>query len=141
MNGRIKALFDITVLTDALASQRQEAQASVQALTLAANGRIDGYLCASALEALYTTLSSKHGKEGAKERIQELRHMLAVAPVSAAVVDAAIALDSLYLDDAVTIESARVNGLDLIVTLNAEDFTDPALPALEPGELLQRLGA
>ncbi|NEV60996.1 PIN domain-containing protein [Thiorhodococcus minor] len=141
MNGRTKALFDITVLTDALATQREEAQASIRALTLAANGRIEGYLCASALEALYATLSSKHGKEGARERIQELRHMLAVAPMSAAVVDAAIARDFPYLDDAVTIESARVNGLDVIVTLNAEDFTDQALPALAPDDFLRRFGA
>ncbi|NEX19641.1 PIN domain-containing protein [Thiorhodococcus mannitoliphagus] len=140
MNGRIKALFDITVLTDALTNQSAETQESVQVLTSAANGRVEGYLCASAIETLYELLSSKHGTESAEERIQELRHMLSVAPINASVVDAALTLGFPYLDDALTHESARVNGLDVVVTLNTDDFASATLPIMTPNHFLRQFG-
>ena len=138
MNGQTKTLFDVSVLLDALTHEGQLAPESTAALELAAQGRVEGYLCAAAIECLNDMLTRAHGHPVARAKLTELRNMLAVAPVDAAVIDAAMASGWKYLDDALTHECARVNGMDAVVTLNPSDFSDATLTVLAPADLLKR---
>ncbi|MBK1723247.1 type II toxin-antitoxin system VapC family toxin [Thiocystis violacea] len=139
MNGQTKALFDVSVLADALMNDSLPMLESSEALTLAADGQVEGYLCAAAVEFLNDMLTRAHGHPSARAKIIALRNMLAVAPVDSAVIDAAMALGWHYLDDAMTHECARVNGLDAVVTLNPSDFAAATLPILAPRDLLKQL--
>lgn len=139
MNAQTKALFDLSVLVDALIGEGTEQPDSIAALQLVSSGKVTGYLCATAIDSLNDILSRSHGSLNARSKLVELRGMLNIAPVDADVVDAAIALEWHYLDDALTHECARVNGLDRLVTLNPTDFMDPSLPVLAPGEFLKEV--
>jgi hypothetical protein len=44
-----------------------------------------------------------------------------------------------YLDDALTLESARRLGLDNLVTLNGPDFDHPSMNVQDPEEFLRAL--
>lgn len=139
MTAQTKALFDLSVLVDALNGEGTERPESIAALQLVASGKVAGYLCATAIDSLNDILTRAHGTPSARSKLIELRSMLDVAPVDATVIDAAMALGWNYLDDALTHECARVNGLDRLVTLNPTDFLDPSLPVLAPGELLKEM--
>jgi predicted nucleic acid-binding protein len=139
MNPPLKTLFDVSVLVDALTNDDQPTPESSAALTLAANGQITGYVCASTIESLHDHLMRTHGYLGANAKLNELRAMLEVAPVDAAVIDAAMGLGWRYFDDALLHECARVNGLDRVISLNAPDFDAATLPVLAPGELLRQV--
>ncbi len=138
MNGQTKTLFDVSVLVDALKNDREPMHASATVLTLAARGNIKGYLSAAAIECLNDTLTRSHGSPSARRKIMELRDLLAVATVDAAVIDAAMGLDWKYLDDALTHECARINGLESVITLNPSDFSNPALSVLSPSDFLRQ---
>ncbi|EXJ13742.1 type II toxin-antitoxin system VapC family toxin [Imhoffiella purpurea] len=139
MNTPTKALFDLSVLVEALNGGGEEGPDSIAALQLVASGQIAGYLSAASVDELNDILTRSHGTPSARSMILELRAMLDIAPVDATVVDAAMALGWNYLDDALTHECARVNGLDRLVTLNPTDFTDASLTVLAPGELIEEM--
>ena len=139
MNPQPKALFDVSVLVDALMNDNQPPLESSAALTLAAQGQVTGYVCATAIEYLNDYLTRTHGLSSARAKLAELRAMLEVAPVDATVVDAAMGLGWLYFDDALTHECARVNGLDQVVTLNPSDFPEAALRVLAPADFLKQV--
>lgn len=140
MNGQPTALFDATVIIDALANGDSPTPDSIAALQLAAKGEVEGYMCAAAIECLNDMLTHAQGHPRAREKILELRHLLSIASVDAAVINAAMELGWQYLDDALTHACARVNGLDAVVTLNADDFADTAVPVLTPTEFLKKFG-
>jgi predicted nucleic acid-binding protein len=139
MNPPLKTLFDVSVLVDALTNDEHPSPESSAALTLAANGHITGYVCATTIELLHDHLSRTHGYLNARAKLNELRAMLEIAPVDAQVIDSAIGLGWRYFDDALLHECARVNGLDHVITLNAPDFDAATLPVLAPGDLLRQL--
>lgn len=139
MNPQLKTLFDASVLIDALTSDDHPIPESTAALTLAANGHVAGYVCATTIEYLNDHLTRSHGYLGARAKLAELRAMLEIAPVDAQVIDSAMDLGWRYLDDALIHECARVNGLDHVVTLNPADFDEARLPVLAPSELLRQV--
>lgn len=139
MNPPLKTLFDISVLVAALTDDEHPKLESAAALTLAARGDVAGYVCATTIESLHDHLTRIHGHRDARAKLGELRAILAIAPVDAEVIDAAMGLGWRYFDDALVHECARVNGLDHVVTLNPPDFSDATLPVLAPGELLRQI--
>ena len=139
MQPPLKTQFDVIVLIDALTNDQHPTPESSAALTLAANGHVTGYVCATTIESLHDHLTRAHGHLGASAKLNELRAMLEIAPVDAAVIDSAMGLGWRYFDDALIHECARVNGLDHVITLNPPDFSKATLPVLAPGELLRQL--
>lgn len=139
METKTKALFDVSVLVDALTNADDSNPESVAALSLAVSGQIQGFVSAAAIDGLHDILTRAHGILAARAKIRELCATLGVATVNAAVVDAAMALGWNYLDDALTHECARVNGFDRVITLNPTDFPDATLPVQAPAQLLHEV--
>jgi predicted nucleic acid-binding protein len=139
MTPQPKTLFDITVLMDALINDQEPGNPSSAVLELAAKGRIQGYVCAAAIDPLHDELSRTRGSTRAHSAMQRICATLAIAPVDAAVIDGAMSLGWRNLADALAFESARQIGLDSLVTLNGPDFDDPALAVHCPEELLRTL--
>ncbi len=139
MTATPKTLVDITVLMDALNNEQEPDNASNAILSLAAKGRIQGYVCAAAIDPLHTELARNLGRTHARSAIQRVCDILAIVPVDAGVIQGAIGLDWRDLDDALTFESARRIGLDYLVTLNGADFDHPALTVHAPEEFIQSI--
>ena len=139
MTATPKTLVDITVLMDALNNEQETDNASNAILSLAAKGRIEGYVCASAIDPLHTELARTRGTAHARSAIQRVCAILTIAPVDAGVIDGAIGLGWRHLDDALTFESARRFGLGYIVTLNGADFDHPSVTVQAPEEFIQSI--
>jgi predicted nucleic acid-binding protein len=139
MNAQPKALFDITVLMEALINEHESNNASAAVLALAAAGRVQGYVSAGAIEPIHDALSRGRGKTEARAVLQRICAILTVAPIDAAVIDGAIGLGWQYLDDALTFESARRSGLENLITLNGADFDHPAVAVQAPEEFLESI--
>jgi predicted nucleic acid-binding protein len=141
MNATPKTLVDITVLMDALNNEQETDSASNAILSLAAKKRIEGFVCAAAIDPLHNELLRNRGLTYARSAIQRICAILAVAPVDAAVIDGAMGLGWRDLDDALTFESARRSGLDYLVTLNGADFDHPSVTVQAPAEFIQSIEA
>ncbi|HSO84475.1 PIN domain-containing protein [Thiocapsa sp.] len=139
MTATPKTLVDITVLMDALNNEQDTDNASNAILSLAAKGRIQGYVCAAAIDPLHTELARSLGAARARSAIQRVCALLTIAPVDAGVIDGAVGLGWRYLDDALTFESARRIGLDHLVTLNGPDFDHPSITVQAPEEFIQSI--
>ena len=139
MTATPKTLVDITVLMDALNSEQETDNASNAILSLAAKGRIEGYVCAAAIDPLHAELARNLGAARARSAIQRVCSILTIAPVDAGVIDGAVGLGWRYLDDALTFESARRIGLDYLVTLNGPDFDHPSVTVQAPEEFIQSI--
>jgi predicted nucleic acid-binding protein len=139
MNALPRALFDITVLMEALIKEQESNNASAAVLALAASGRVQGYVSASAIEPIHDELSRGRGDAEARAALQRICAILTVAPIDAAVIDGAIGLGWKYLDDALTFESARRSGLENLITLNGLDFDHPAVTVQAPEEFLESI--
>ncbi len=132
-----KALFDLTVLMDGLLNAEEPSNASATLLALAREGRIQGYVCAGAIEAIHDSLVRSLGAAGAHSAVQRICATLAIAPVEAAVIGDALALGWGALDDAITVASARGLGIEHLITLNGSDFDPIALTVQAPEQFLQ----
>lgn len=71
--------------------------------------------------------------------IDELLAVVRVAPVDAAILQAASSSGLTDFEDAVQIASALAIGIDAIVTRNLADYTGAQLPIYAPTDLLRRL--
>lgn len=136
MNQPNSALLDITVLMDAIVNAQMPDNSSKTILDLATAGQLTGYVCATAIEPLSECLIHDLGPDQARASLQRICATLVIAPVDAAVIDAAMSLGWQHLDDALTLASARQIGIDKLVTLNGPDFDDPSLSIQAPDEFL-----
>lgn len=135
----IKALFDVTVLMEGLMEPADPLNDSSRLLSLAAERRISGFLCAGSIETLGDLLTRTLGQAQARDQLSRLRTTLDIAPVDGRVLDAAMALGWPNLDDALAHACAELNAIPHLVTLNAADFTGASLPVHLPSEFLQRI--
>ncbi|NCA69246.1 MAG: PIN domain-containing protein [Sphingobacteriia bacterium] len=134
-----RALFDITVLMDALVQEQDPGHPSATLLTLATTGQVQGFICAAAIEPIHNELARSLGTSGARAAMQRIRSALAVAPVDSNVIDAALALGWTALDDAITVASTHGLGIDRLVTLNGGDFSTTTLSIEAPEQFLSSM--
>ena len=64
-----------------------------------------------------------------------------VVPVEGVILNGAATMPGSDFEDNVTIRCAVTSGMDVIVTRNLADFTYSPVPAISPGELLNRISA
>jgi len=132
-----RLLLDLNVVLDVLVKRDPHAPSSGAVLRLAEHGVVDGFLCASAVDTLEFLLR-KGGltPKVARRHLRTLRQFLGIANVTAEVVDAALAAEWPDFEDAVVHESARLSGLDGIVSRDRDGFARASLPVYRPEEVL-----
>jgi predicted nucleic acid-binding protein len=141
MTAKPTAVLDITVLIEGLDDALGPDNASRTVLDLASRGAIKGVVCATAIEPLVERLLERDGEDRARSDVQRLCATMMVAPADAGVIDGALSLGARYLDDAMTLATARHLGASHLVTLNGPDFADPTIQIQSPEEFLNALAA
>lgn len=132
----MRALVDINVLLDTLLLRQPHEPAATRFLAEVEHGRVSASLCAASIDTVYYLLRRQLGRRRAIELIRTIRRLLGIVPVDARVVDAVIALGWNDLEDAIIHESARLSGINVIVTRGARDFRQGNLTVIDPGEAL-----
>ncbi|WP_133511348.1 PIN domain-containing protein [Candidatus Thiosymbion oneisti] len=132
----MRVIFDLNVLLDVLLDRVPHATDSAAALRLAETHTVEGYLCAAGVGTLDYLLTRGLDRKQARFHLGNVRKTLHIAAVTEAVIDAALALDWPDLEDAIVHESARLGGVDAIVTRDLADFSAASLAIFVPKQLV-----
>lgn len=131
-----RVLFDSDVLLDVLAQRQPFIFDSAQALNLATQSQVEGYVSGHAVTNIFYILRRQVGIDAARSLLSRLLQHLRVASVTDEVIRAALQSPITDFEDAVTSEAANVAGVEVIVTRNLADFSSSSIPAVSPQEFL-----
>ncbi len=134
-----RVLFDANVLLDVF-RQRENAVPAARALTFAELDAVSGFVCASAFGVI-----CHHGATPGPGRIErerrlaaETMRLLRVLPLTEDVLNAAMDYDGLSFEDAQVAAAAELEGIDAILTSDA-DFIKGHELACKPRDLVPLL--
>jgi len=138
-----KVLLDSTILLSAHLAPSTERDACRVVLSMAEQGRIRAHICGHALSRIIEELGKALGRDSTTQWITNARNYLEVATTTAEVLDAALrqmdGMDRIYFDDAITMQTADLQQMEWILTLNDDDFATATTPIAHPQQLLDRL--
>ena len=129
-------MLDTTVVLDVLLDRTAFVDQSSQILDLVERGAVTGLLCATTITTLAYLAGKVVGKQQATKQIRQLLSLFEVAPVTRAVLDAALASKAPDFEDAVLAEAALQAGAYAIITRNLRDFAHSPVRAHTPAQWL-----
>lgn len=132
----MRVLFDTNVLMDVLLDRKPFADESAQVMDQVVRSAVTGLICASTVTTVFYLSSREAGKKEAMVQIRSLLGLYEVAPVTRAVLDAALASKSPDFEDAVLAEAAHQAGAQAIITRNLKDFAHSRVRAYTPRQWL-----
>ncbi len=131
-----RVFLDTNVVIDLL-DKREPFWKDVAALfTMAYNGQVELYI-SSLTYATVSYLLRKHGKEGTRALLGNLRELSKVTAVGETEVDLAMASAFDDYEDALQYFSAANAKVEAIVTRNKKDFQASGLPVMSPEEFVK----
>lgn len=134
----MKVFLDTNIVIDLLDKREPFYLSAVRLFTLAYQKKITLFVSPMTY-ATASYLLRKHGKEGMKLLLRNLRQLSQITIADENVVDAAMASSFNDYEDALQYYSALTKKVDVIVTRNVKDFTSARIPVLLPEELLAQL--
>ena len=136
----MKVLLDTNVLLDAIEVRKEFFDDSSMVVLLATE--YEGFIVASNVTDIYYIEHKRnHSKEKTKTIMDKLFKIFDILDTTAEDCRNALRSDISDFEDAVTVESAKRNGIDCIVTRNAKDFKNSSIPVYTPVEFLRMLKA
>ena len=137
----MKLLVDTNVVLDVLLDRAPFAADSARVMAAAELGSIEAFLCATTLTTVHYRAAKALGRALAERHIRSLLGIFGVAPVTDAVLLAALQSKARDYEDAVLLESARAVGVEGIVTRNPSDFPKSGTIAIHaPADVVVMLG-
>lgn len=137
----MRVLIDTNIVLDFLLQREpffQNAELLFQAIDA---GQVVGYVTATTLTDIFY-ISRKHTRsvEQARQAVSETLTALAICSINRAVLESAFNSGLPDFEDAVQIFCAVAQGLDAIVTRDAQGFLSSPVPVLSVQESLRQLG-
>ncbi len=136
----MKVLIDTNIVLDFLLQREpffQDAEQLFQAIDV---GKVVGYVTATTLtDIFYIARRHTRSVEQARQAVSETLTAMAICPINRAVLESAFKSGLADFEDAVQIFSAVAQGLDAIVTRDAQGFLSSPVPVLSVQDLLQQV--
>jgi predicted nucleic acid-binding protein len=132
----VRVLLDTNVVLDVLLDREPFVDDSAAVFAWVEGGALTGLLCATTLTTLACLAGKTVGKAQATRHIRQLMSLFEVAPVTRAVLDAALASKAADFEDAVLAEAAQQAGAQAIITRNLRDFAHSPVRAHTPAQWL-----
>ena len=132
----MRVVFDTNVLMDVLLDREPFADASAQVMDQVVRGKIIGLMVATTVTTIFYLASKEAGRLQARRQVEKLMALYEVAPVTRAVLEAALTSKSPDFEDAVLAEAALQAGAQAIVTRNLKDFVHSPVRAYTPKQWL-----
>ena len=130
-----RVLFDTNVLLDVLAAREPHYAASVAALDLVGQNKVEGLVSAHAVTTLAYLLGREVGHVRSRELLSTLLSKMRVAAVTDSIIRTALTSRVNDFEDAVCDAAACEAGVNVIVTRNVGDFADATTLAVLPEAL------
>jgi predicted nucleic acid-binding protein len=135
----LKVLIDTNVVLDVLLARQPFAADAAEIFGLIEQSKVSGWLCATTLTTVDYLLGRTLSASSSKKAVRHLLELFEVAPVNRPVIEEALNSRITDFEDAVLEQSARLAGVDMIITRNTKDFRKSSVRALSPKELLSGL--
>ncbi|NJO44023.1 MAG: PIN domain-containing protein [Cyanobacteria bacterium CRU_2_1] len=136
----MRILIDTNVILDFLLQREpffQEAERLFQAV---GNGQAIGYITATTLtDIFYIARRHTQSLKKARQAVSETLTAMDICPVDRGVLESAFKSNFADFEDAVQIFSAIAQGLDAIITRDAQGFINSPLSTLSVQELLTQI--
>lgn len=132
----MRLLVDTNVVLDVLQGRPAFVDDATLVFDLVERGIVTGLLCATSITTLAYLAGKTVGKQPATRQIRQLLALFEVAPVTRAVLDAALASKTSDFEDAVLAEAALQAGAQAIITRNLRDFAHSPVRAYTPAQWL-----
>lgn len=131
----MKICFDTNIILDVLLERRPWHTTALALLTKVETGQIEGFLCPTTVTTIAYLIQKEKDKRTAKELIGHLLTLFDLTTINKHACESALSTRITDYEDAILHESARLSGMDAIVTRNTKDFQYAALPVYSPDEL------
>ena len=131
-----RVFLDTNVVIDLLDKREPFWKDAAALFTMAYNGQVELYI-SSLTYATVSYLLRKHGKEGTRALLGNLRELSKVTAVGETEVDLAMASAFDDYEDALQYFSAANAKVEAIVTRNKKDFHASGLPVMSPEEFVK----
>jgi predicted nucleic acid-binding protein len=136
----VRVLIDTNIVLDFLLQREpfsQEAELLFQAIDA---GEVIGYVTATTLTDIFY-ISRRHTRsiEQARQAVAETLTVMMICPIDRAVLESAFNSGLADFEDAIQIFGAVAQGLEAIVTRDAQGFLSSPIPVLSIQELLQQV--
>lgn len=125
-------MLDTNVVLDFLLAREPFNHDARRIFTKVESGELTGWLCAKTMTTVYYLAQKSSSREKADLAVNLLLKMFQVAPVDRAVLEGAVKAGFDDFEDAVLYESARLSGVEAIITRNEKDFKQAELMVLHP---------
>jgi len=131
----LKILFDTNVVLDVLLNREPYAADAISLFSALERKVIEGVLCATTVTTIEYLCAKSIGKNSARQAINALLQLFAVAEVNQKILIAAIDSNFTDFEDAVLYQAGLYSGVDGFVTRNIKDFRLAEHPVYSPPEL------
>lgn len=132
----MRVLLDTNIVLDVLLDRKEFVSNSLAIVDVVERGVVTGLLCATTITTLAYLAGKSAGKQSANRHIRQLLSLFEIAPVTRAVLDAALANKATDFEDAVLAEAANQAGAQAIITRNLRDFAHSPVRAYTPAQWL-----
>ena len=136
-----RLLLDINVVLDILLDRQPHAAASGAIWVKIEKGEASEFVPAHGLTTIYYLVERERGAQIARQAVEGIVQVLAVAPVDGAVVRSAMALSWPDFEDAVCAAATQATGCDAIISRDPVGFPNPPVPVMDPETALAWLAS
>lgn len=131
----MKICVDTNVILDVLLAREPWFPAAVNVLSEIEKGSHEGYLCPTTLTTIVYFIQKAKGADEAKRLLTHLLSIFDLTELNKNVFSSALSHAIPDYEDAVLHESARLSGMDAIVTRNLRGFRHATLLVYSPEEI------
>lgn len=135
----MRVLVDTNVLLDLLLEREAFVEEATTLMEMIELGQVVGYLSATTITNIFYIVRKSRGENAAKQAVSRILAGLQICPVDRSILEQAVSLNFKDFEDAVQVACAIFQGLEAIVTRDAQGFTRASLPILSVNELCDRL--
>jgi predicted nucleic acid-binding protein len=136
----LKLLLDINIVLDVVLEREPWAAEAAVLLSHLERGEAEGFVASHTITTLYYIVRKEKDRRAAATAVTDLLRIVRVVPLADADYQQAIALGLDDFEDAVQAAAALNIGAEFLISRNADDFADIAVPIRTAGEILGLMG-
>lgn len=136
-DGGNRLLIDTNIALDLLSPGRPQFKEANEVAELCNGGGDIGFITVGSLKDVYYILTKFGGEGLARESVRVLMDLFAVAPMAAEECDLSLRSNEPDFEDGLVRACAELNGIDFILTRDAEAFMGSRVRALDCADYLK----
>jgi predicted nucleic acid-binding protein len=131
-----RLFLDTNVVIDLLGERETHYEAAARIATLADKGKVRIVVSALTFSTVYYILSRFEEKGIVTEKLRKFKILVETSELTGKIIDQGLASKFPDFEDALQYYCAVNTDCNIIITRNAKDFKESAIPVLTPGEYI-----